>query len=308
LIDDSRDRARFEDAVLERAASVTPARLRRLAQAAAEGLTAEPLQQRYEHAHEQRRVWTTELGDGMAQLTAVLPSVLATAIWDRLTEQASAVRSSMPATTAALGARGACAGDPRSYDQLRADLLAELLLTGEPSAEPDAVHCAAHGIRAEVSIVIPMLTLLGAGETGAGEQPATLTGGSPIDLGTALRLAGDATHWVRVLTDPVSDQVLAVDTYRHSASLRRLVRARDGRCRHPSCNRSPSRCDLDHTIEYQHGGKTTADNLACLCRNHHVLKSVGAWTVKQLSLGVLEWTSPRGRVTTDRPDTPVRFR
>ena len=253
LIEDDAVRRKFEYAVLERAETITPGRLRRLARVAAEELASVTLEERHEKAREARGVEIFDLGDGMSQLTAVLPTILAAAAWDRLTRQAKAVREANTGREAE--------GEPRTLDQIRADLVAELLLTTEPSGDPDAPHCPANGIRAEVSIVIPVLTLLD-----KGSEPATIAGSGPIDLETAKRLAGDAPQWLRVLTDPITDQVLTVDTYRPSMALRRFVKARDGRCRHPSCNRSPDRCDLDHTIEYQHGGKTTAANLACMCR------------------------------------------
>lgn len=124
----------------------------------------------------------------------------------------------------------------------------------------------------------------------------------------ALRLAGDATSFIRILTDPVSEQVRAVDTYRPSEKLRRFIRARDGRCRCPFCTRAATRGDIDHTLARQHGGKTETDNLALLCLGCHTLKHLPGWSVKQISPGVLEWTTPHGIVATDVPDTPITFR
>lgn len=48
-------------------------------------------------------------------------------------------------------------------------------------------------------------------------------------------------------------------------------------------------------------------NLAHLCRRHHILKHHTAWRVRQLSDGVLEWTSPTGRVYRDIPTSSVTF-
>ena len=84
---------------------------------------------------------------------------------------------------------------------MRADLFCDLLLTGQPSGYP---HAAIDAIRAEVSIVIPALTLLG-----GSEEPATILGKGPIDLQDALHLAAEAPSLVRVITDPVTDLVLA---------------------------------------------------------------------------------------------------
>ena len=280
-------RAQYEEAVIERAATVTPGRLRRFAELIAVRLGEVSFEDRHKKAREQRSVIMTELGDGMSQITHTLATALAEGVWDRLTQQAKAIKN---------------AGDLRTFDQIRSDLAAELLLTGQPSGDQDAPHAAGVGIRAEVSVVIPVLTLLG-----MDDEPATIAGKGPIDLDTAKRLAADAPHLVRVLTHPVTGMVLSVDTYRPSEQLRRFLRIRDGRCRFPSCNRNARRCDIDHTVDRQFGGPTRADNLECLCRNHHTVKHHAPWRVRQTAPGVLEWTSPLGRVTIDLPDTGPRF-
>jgi hypothetical protein len=45
-------------------------------------------------------------------------------------------------------------------------------------------------------------------------------------------------------------------------------------CRFPGCDRSALDCDVDHTIAHADGGPTHAANLKCLCRQHHLLKSM----------------------------------
>ncbi|WP_235590669.1 HNH endonuclease, partial [Leucobacter sp. G161] len=59
--------------------------------------------------------------------------------------------------------------------------------------------------------------------------------------------------------------------------------------------------ETDHTIDAALGGPTATDNLAYLCRSHHALKGNSDWAVKQLAGGVLEWTSPTGRIYIDLP-------
>lgn len=287
IIEDAAARARFEVGVLTKAATLTPGRLRRAARLAAERLTSVSFDDRHATARAQRSVVVIEVGDGMSQLIHTLPTALAEAVWDRLTQQAKAIKN---------------AGDTRTFDQIRSDLAAELLLTGHPSGDPDAPHAAGIGIRAEIAVTIPVLTLLG-----KGDEPATILGKGPIDLATAKQLAGTRSLWTRILTDPVTGQVLATDDYRPPGKLRRHLRYRDARCRFPTCNRSAWRCDIDHTEEWQDGGRTRHDNLALLCRYHHVLKGNTRWKVVQSSPGVLEWTSPFGRVITDVPDAAVRF-
>jgi hypothetical protein len=286
-LDDDNVRAKYEHIVLERAVKVTPGRLARTAELTATRLRGGTFEERHNAAADARTVLVKRMKDGMSLMTFYLPTVLAAAIWDRLGRQAKAIRN---------------AGDPRTLDQIRCDLAAELLLTGEPATSEDSPHGAAVGITAEVCIVIPALTLLG-----KSDEPATLNGGSPIGLEEAKALAADAPHLVRILTDPVSGQVLAVDTYRPSEKLRRFLRIRDGRCRFPICNAPAHRADIDHTIPAAAGGPTQDGNLECLCRGDHILKHHGGWSVRQISPGVLEWTSPHGIVAVDEPDPPVAF-
>jgi hypothetical protein len=284
---DDQVRAAYECVVLLEAVQTTPGRLRRLAELTAAKLGTETFQERHQRAAAGRSVRVAKLTDGMSEVIHLVPTVLAAGIWDRLTKQAKALIR---------------AGDPRSFDQLRADLAAELLLAGEPSAADGSPHALARAITAEVAIVIPALTLLG-----RSDEPATLAGHGPIGLAEAKALAAGVPSMVRILTHPVTQVVLSVDTYRPSEQLRRFLRIRDGRCRFPGCSSPPNRCDIDHTIAAEVGGPTEAGNLAHLCRGDHTLKHHGGWTVRQTEPGVLEWTSPNGYVHTDRPDSTVRF-
>ena len=203
------------------------------------------------------------------------------------------------AAVATQATAGSC-GTRARVDQIRADLACELLLTGQPSAGPDAPHAAGVGIRAEVSVVIPVLSLLG--KSG---DAAIIPGQGPIGLDEARRLAADAPQWIRILTHPITGMVLTVDTYRPSKRLRNYLHARDGRCRFPTCNRNPKRTEIDHTFDWEYGGKTTPDNLECLCKGDHLLKHHTDWTVRQKAPGILEWTSPLGRIITDYPDSDL---
>ncbi|HEU4849628.1 MAG TPA: DUF222 domain-containing protein [Terrimesophilobacter sp.] len=295
-IRDPQRRADYESAVLERAAEVTPGRLGRLAKAAASSIAEVSFEERHELAREGRSVSCTELDDGMSEIVAVIPTILAAGIVDRLTQLGKAVKAARIADPYTPDSSPV---DARTLDQLRADLFCDLLLTAQPTGHP---HAALDAIRAEVAIVIPALALLG-----ESDEPATILGRGPIGLDDALRMAADAPSLARVITDPVTDLVLATDNYRPTEKLRRYLRMRDGRCRCPSCNRSAWRSDIDHTIPYSEGGLTEPGNLACLCPGHHTVKHLPGWSVRQLEPGALEWTTPHGIVAIDRPDTPVRF-
>lgn len=147
-----------------------------------------------------------------------------------------------------------------------------------------------------MAITVPVLAAIG-----ASDEPAVLDGTGPIPLDIAMALCGAAALWTRVLTDPISGEAIAADTYRPSAALRRFIESRDQHCRAPGCRRPAHDADLDHTVEWIAGGKTTHDNLSALCRAHHTMKHRG-WNLRQTSRGELEWTSPNGRIYADRPD------
>lgn len=278
----------------------------------------------------------------MSELTAVMPTLLADAIYDRLTQQAQAVidaRAQAAAEMRAATREGAdvapedgalvvavtlTAPDPastsgkensreggadtRSTDEIRVDLLTDMLLTAASDADPtrtDDGPGTLGAIRAKVQIIVPALTLLG-----GDDDPALLVGRSPIDPDTARAIAG-ATRcpWERILTHPVTGAVLHVDTYHRSAAIDRFLRARDQRCRFPGCTRPAVHCEVDHTHDFALGGATNVCNLANLCQRHHTMKQFTAWRVRQLGNGTLEWTSPLGRIYIDEPPSlGVQFR
>lgn len=274
IVDDA-GRALFEQAVLVVAERESPNRVKPIAAVLAERAMPSSLAERHETARAGRRVEVRDLDDGMALLLATLPAALAHGIRARVSSMATAVRDAEPA-------------ESRTHDELRADLLADLALTGAPAGH-DASSVLGE-IRAEVHVTVPALSL-----AGASERPAVVEGAAPIDPDTARRLCETAPGWERVLTHPVTGAVLAVDRYRPSAELRRTLRARDQRCRFPGCRVPARQCDIDHVHDHAHGGATAEDNLAHVCRRHHVLKHHTAWTVVLAADRTLTWTSPTGR-------------
>ena len=185
-------------------------------------------------------------------------------------------------------------GGKRTLGQLRADVGAALLIDGETAgAERRSTGTAIPlGIRPRVAVTVPVLTLLG-----RSDEPGTLEGYGPIDPGTARRLAADAPSVTRILTHPETGAMLSVGraSYRVPADLRRHLLHRDETCRFPGCTRAASASDVDHGVEWRHGGRTDADNLAHLCRHHHRLRHTSTWQVEHRPAGVLRWTSPTGR-------------
>jgi hypothetical protein len=239
---------------------------------------------RQEAALARRRVWVEHEGDGMSWIHVYGPTVEAHAIQTRVTAIAKTILAGE--------------GQTRSLDQVRADVVADLLIDGVVSSHPES----SRGIRASVVVTVPAVALLhadDAGVVGAGCDPAVVEGIGPIPIARARELCGGDGQWMRVLTHPETGMVLSVgrDRYTPPASLKRLVRWRADRCMAPGCGIPASRCEIDHTIAWEHGGQTSSANLAPLCKGHHRVKHHGGWELRQVpdSGGVVEWTSPAGR-------------
>jgi len=289
-------RAEFEAEAIERCTHDTPNRVRAGLEILAERTAERSFTDRHREANEARCVRLVPGPDGMSDLIATVPTVIADGVLDRLTQQARTV----------IDSREAGDDDTRPVDQVRADIFADLLLSGAPALDPTAAGDgpgALGAIRAQVQVIVPALTLLG-----SDDGPADLVGRSPIDAETARCLAAGAPSWARVLTDPVDHVVIAVDRYRTPSPQRRFLQARDQHCRWPGCRRPAIRCEVDHTIDAALGGPTAVWNLAHLCQRHHSMKQFTRWKVRQLPGGVLEWTSPLGRIyREDAPAPPVAF-
>ncbi|WP_309065002.1 HNH endonuclease signature motif containing protein [Microbacterium sp.] len=193
--------------------------------------------------------------------------------------------------------------DTRTLDQMRADLLTDLLLTTDPST----VHGPALGnITARIQITVNATTL-----TGADDHPASLDGHGPLDPDIARHLAGNHTGWTRLFLDPTG-LVTSTDTYTPTEPMRRFLRARDQHCRFPGCRMPVYRCQIDHNHDHALGGPTATDNLSHLCLTHHALKhpdvpDAHRWTARQTADGSIHWTSPLGRHYTDHPTRRVMF-
>ena len=331
----------FEAQALPQAMRLSPGRFRRFAQRLRERLHDEPLEERAERAREDRRVCLEPELDGMAWFSVHLSTEQGAMIMARiraLTLQAVAderrARRDRRAENEArrvFDARPAppVMEDGRTMAQVEADVAVDLLLHGGlvPGDVPgdsgaDFSRAAWNGTRTDgvasvrptIFVTVPVLTLLGRSDEPADLNGTIPNGTVPIDAETARRLCGDATSFLRILIHPETGEQLSFgrDRYEVPASLRRYLRVRDLTCRFPGCGRAAARCDVDHTLAWEHGGGTDASNLAHLCRKHHTLKHHGSWRVRPGPSGALHWTSPAGRsyespLTADPPVVPMRF-
>jgi len=244
---------------------------------------AHTLAERHAEAVQQRRVAITSADDGMAWLNVLMPAVEAHAIHNRVTAMGKVLRSAE--------------GEERTLDQLRADIVGDLLVDGAVPDHPTAVR----GIRATVAVTVPALALL-SGDLADGVP--VVEGVGPIPIERARELCGGAAGWMRVLTHPETGVILSVGRkrYRPPPELRRLQRWLAGRCLAPGCGVPAARCEIDHQLPWEHGGVTAAWNLAPFCTGHHHVTHDGHWLVEQLEGGVIEWTSPMGRVYLVEPE------
>jgi len=263
-------------------------------------LTADPdgARQRRLRAERDRDVQVRPDADGMCSLWGAMPGVDGRVLDERLRGMAM----------------GVCGSDPRTLGQRRSDALTALALGADHLActctDPS---CPCRPERSASPRVLIQVMVDAATLAGAADLPGVLSGFGVVDPALVRRLAADAA-WQQVLTDApgtvigvgpvraggtVPEAGASAWHYRPNAKLARLVRARDGQCRFPGCGVPARNCDLDHITPFDHdnpsaGGPTTADNLHCLCRWHHRLKTRGDWTVRFQPGAVMAWTSPTG--------------
>jgi hypothetical protein len=298
-------RGEFEVAAIAVCERDIATRVKPALRALAEKLHERTFTVRHREAAAGRCVRVSHGADGMSDVIATVPTVIAVGMLERLTQMGQSVKDARTAGAAAgAGADAAGAGEPadtRTMDQLRADILGDLVLGGAPVVDPTYGIDRAGGlgaIRARVQVAVTAETLMG-----RDENPAEAVGGALIDADTARELAGQVSEWDRLFIDPVTRTPVEIDTYRPTASMKKLLMARDQHCRFPGCRRAAIRCELDHTVDHALGGHTHIFNLAHLCQRHHSMKQFTKWEVRQVGGGVLEWTSPLGRVY--REDVPI---
>jgi hypothetical protein len=83
--------------------------------------------------------------------------------------------------------------------------------------------------------------------------------------------------------------------------LRHLAQVRHATCTGPGCRRPAGRCEFEHTIPFEDGGRTCLCNGDPKCRHHHRMKQHPRWQAEHLSPGTLRWTVPSGRQYTTEP-------
>jgi Domain of unknown function (DUF222) len=253
---------------------LSPRRVVGAAFALAAELDPEAVVRRAGKAAHQRRVTCRPAPDTMASLNALLPVAQGVACWASLDRSARAAKA---------------AGDPRSLDQLRADLLVERL-TGQATAD---------AVPVEVGVVMGEGTV-----TGESERPGRTADGTvvPADLCRALirhaHLSGAGVSARRIEVDPATGQVTGVGRKRrfHRGGDRLTIRHRDQTCRLPGCS-GPIQ-HIDHADRHADGGETSRGNGQGLCEAHNYVKEMPGWTTRVVDdrpgRHTIEVTTPTG--------------
>ncbi|MFE7503933.1 HNH endonuclease [Promicromonospora sp. NPDC057488] len=227
-------------------------------------------------AAQHRTVQLDRAENDMGWLSAYLPAVDATAVWNVIDDMAHQLRRT--------------AGEDRDLGQLRADCLTGIV-TGRllpanrfagfgdeagPGAGADHAvsadgasgssgsalgpHDCPCGGRAPVQVVrvtptrpVVRVTVPASVLLGLDDAPGDLDGFGPIPAETARLIATDAT-WQRLVTDPVTGVLVdySTTTYQPGKVLRKAVEARDGTCVFPGCDTQAAWCDLDHIEPFDH--------------------------------------------------------
>jgi hypothetical protein len=232
-------------------------------------LTAEvdPLgyEQRCQKATKDRKVEFVSLPDGMSRLTFILPAVEGRTIYELLRQDADHLPK-----------------DDRTTDQKRADVVMDRFL-GTACERTVQVH-----------VTVPIETMLG-----LTDDPGLLDGYGPIAADLARELAMEGP-WRGLLLDEYRQATaMTTTTYRPTATLREMVKARSGgTCAAPGCT-SPIQ-ELDHHIPWPQG-TTTATGMTGYCAHHHHAKHDPKYQVARDVDGTLRWTTPTGRTYTTRP-------
>jgi len=258
-------------------------------------------------------------GNGMAEVVTTTTAPLAAAMFDMVDRCARLAKAG---------------GDERSLGQLRSAMAVDFLLRPwDASRPPVTAHLTVlaplpalqlrPGAVAEVDghpitaaharELLQSLDALGPGGLRVPECGSVTVGVTAPDSGELLatttlpelwRVArrGCRDHPEESCSCPLLGRPPSVDRHRPSPAQRRWARTRDRTCRHPGCDNAAGWADLDHVVPHAEGGPTDCDNLCCLCRRHHRLKThARGWRFVLHRDGTLSVTTPTGVTRTTRP-------
>jgi 5-methylcytosine-specific restriction endonuclease McrA len=256
------------DELLPHAPGLTTGQIRARLRKLAFEVEPEEAKERFELASDRRRVVFWSTSDGTASLEATdLPPARVAEIRRRIDTHAKSL---------------AADGETRSMDQLRADVLLDLL-TGTDEAKVG---------RGVVDIRVDLEAL-----AGLADSSGDLNGFGPVIADIARQTAEQQreAEWRWLVTEPGTSRPLAsgITRRRPMATQKRLVEQIHSTCAFPGCRMPARDSDIDHTVPYSEGGSATASNLVPLCRHDHRIRHEAGWTYRTTPTGY-RWTSPVG--------------
>jgi hypothetical protein len=224
--------------------------------------------QRCEQSMSGRRLVSYPDPDGTVSLVGLdLPAVRVSEALDRINRLARNLRS---------------VSEPRTMDQLRADIFLDLLCG---DTQP--------GTRGSVHITVDLATL-----TRLADKGGELAGYGPVvtDIARQTTKVLGPAPWSFTVTDPQSGLPVHDGTTRRrpTSRMKRRVQYRWRTCVFPGCRTPSVGSDLDHRRPWHDGGTTTEDNLSPLCRPDHCVRHQIGWAYEPLPDGDFLWTSPLG--------------
>ena len=170
-------------------------------------------------------------------------------------------------------ARKAGKDDQRKRKRRLADALVQLATGAKP---------------AQLQVTASIETLMGLAGAPAAEMEFSL----PISGRTVERMACDCSV-VRVLLGADSSVIdVGRSTRKISPALRRGIKARDGGCRWPGCDRPAYWSEVHHLQHWVNGGPTELGNLVLLCYHHHRKVHEGGWQLVKCDEGQLLTIAP----------------
>ncbi len=252
---------------------------------------ADGVRRRKEDASRDRGVHIRKGVDGMSNLWATLAADEAAVLAERLDQRAAEHSET----------------ERHSRAERRADALMSLAC-----GEPFGIGAGAgDGSAGDAPVLRPRVSVIASSD---GSEPTVCfprTGESSVHALLAMLSAGSGATLERI--DPAigaADDAGRALGYRPTAALERVVRLRDGTCRHPGCTVAAEYCDLDHVRPFDHadptrGGPTAEGNLLCLCRRHHRFKTFSDWRYRLTANGAFVVTTGDGKRMVTAPSGPL---
>jgi hypothetical protein len=272
---------RITEEMMSRAPELTTGELGAMLRRRAIAVDPDSAEKRYRKGRDDRRVVREANNDGTANILAFNLGVLTA---DRIMKQIHNL------------ARAAKTGDdPRSIDQVRADVFVELL-TG-PSHHHDGPGPTRTGV---VDIRVDLTTL-----AGLNKNPGEIPGWGPVISDIARQAAEPNKQWQVTVTDNNGRPVWGGTTrYRPKLTERRQITTTYITCLFPGCRMPSTQSDIDHHHRWTDGGETEPENLGPGCRHDHILKETGGWKLRRNPDGSYTWTSRHGHTYTTRLEPP----